>query len=381
MSHSRPWQPRGGGARAEGPRAANSPKIPRQRCPPPRRPGGHAAGTAQPWEPRSRQSFSTSLTFLPSPSRQEIPRAPAKARRSHSPTPGKGEPSHGRFVLGEGRRGDCHARRPLGLCTGMESLPPQRCWESQPRDKDSFREKPKHGRGCYMRPERRAEPGSHHAVPRWKWLRTQPGGRQPRGCRRAGARGDVGQKRRDKWKGQVGPGAGAAASDRGRKLASETTGSLTGAVSPGAPRSTAAARKGVVNGVLFGLLVIWDFIFQTSSPHGINESRRSSPRAQARRRGPGSCIQHKLFQPLPHMRSHLCAAFHQVTSQPDQYPQLVPHSSPPQGNRYRRRHREVQGHALSGRQGERPISGWCRLCHMKLFLKLKHDRLRVGVNH
>lgn len=87
----------------------------------------------------------------------------------------------------------------------------------------------------------------------------------PGGARRAGAWEDTGQKRGDKWKGQVGPGAGAATSDWGRRLALETTGSLAGAVSPGAPMGTATARKGAVNGVLFDLLAIWVFIFQTSS--------------------------------------------------------------------------------------------------------------------
>lgn len=56
-----------------------------------------------------------------------------------------------------------------------------------------------------------------------------------------------------------------ATSDWGRRLALETTGSLAGAVSPGAPMGTATARKGAVNGVLFDLLAIWVFIFQTSS--------------------------------------------------------------------------------------------------------------------
>lgn len=103
--------------------------------------------------------------------------------------------------------------------------------------------------------------------------------------------------------GKVGSGASAATSGWGRKLASEMTGSLVGAVSPGAPMGRATARKGTVNGVLFGLLVIWVFIFQSSSPHGISESRRSSPRAEARRHGPGARIQHKPSRPLPHVCS------------------------------------------------------------------------------
>lgn len=59
----------------------------------------------------------------------------------------------------------------------------------------------------------------------------------------ARARGDTGQKRGDKWKGQLGPGAGAAARDQGGKLTSEAMGWLTGAVSPGAPTSAALPGK------------------------------------------------------------------------------------------------------------------------------------------
>lgn len=113
--------------------------------------------------------------------------------------------------------------------------------------------------GCHMRPEPRAEPGSHRHRTLFPvgsgWGLGRVAG-SPGDAREAGAQGYVGQKRGDKWKGQVGPGLVAAASDRGRKLVSETPSSLASAVSPGAPTGTAAARKGVVNGVLFGLLVI-----------------------------------------------------------------------------------------------------------------------------
>lgn len=150
---------------------------------------------------------------------------------------------------------------------------------------------------------------------------------------------------------------------------------------PCAPTDAVAARKGAANGVLFGLLVIWVFIFQTSSSHGTNESRHGSPCTKACWHSPGSHIQHKPSCSPLRAQSHLSPAFHQVTFQPDHYHQLSPHSSPPWGHSYRHRHGDVQGRALGSRQGGCPVSGWCRLCHIKAFLKLKYGGLRVGVNH
>lgn len=79
-------------------------------------PGGHRAN-----------SFFSLLTFLPSPSLQEIPQAPAKARRSHIPTPCKQGPSHGRLDLGQRRRGNCQAHGRCGLGMGTEHLTCPNC--------------------------------------------------------------------------------------------------------------------------------------------------------------------------------------------------------------------------------------------------------------
>jgi len=224
-------------------------------------PGGHPAELAQPWaSPGAVGQAAEPTRFLLS---VDFPAIALSARNSTStcqspraphPDPGQTRALHGRWSWGSGDAGI--AKHPD---------PPESRWEPQPLDTLGFREKPNH-----ERPEPGAEPGATGTGRGSPWdaapgMLSGPGGTRGKSGGRSG-KGRWGREPARR------PATGAGSSGRKRGLAGRCR-------HPGHCQGTAAARKGAVSGVFFGLFIaLWVFIFQTSSPHGTNESRRSSPR-------------------------------------------------------------------------------------------------------